>query len=434
MGGLIPLMLKPTPPSSRASANFQPAHTRCFSADAIQTPRSQLLPKRLSHQPEPSSLPVLPCTQAEWKRTIAEVKEQHLNKRYRACSARCAEILNNLKDESQVEPAYLIYLHFYAAASMEMCTRPLPLTSPYRTSILHQARTHYDRASSLIQAAEESVAIRTRSCSVSSSRSSSLHSPASSISSQTWTADTSIPSPTNSIYSFDDLRTKSALASPRRPGAPKRVKKVSFSLPLSTKEEEEEQEEKTRLATFRFPEPIVRPDSPTLGFDDDYFHAGAALRELPEPPKQKVPELPALIPISPSEEELPLKPEDDQLTPVQGDATEDMFRIERSVHRYNETLTHLRNQLASHADNVQTQLSLIPIANSRPSSPASSRFSASPISPRFPVSPSSSTFSDAKALDRQERIERLRKVGWRRKRFDPRRYEDLAKEVLAELE
>lgn len=443
-------MLKPTPSSNGTTINYQPAHVRCQSADTVQRPRipaSQLLPKRLSCQTVQASLPVLPSTPAEWKQAIAAIKEQHVSKRYRACSARCAEILNNLNDESRVEPAYLIYLHFYAAASMEMCTRPLPLTSPYRASILQQARTHYDRASALIQAAEEAVATRTRSCSVSSSRSSSLHSPASSISSRTWTADsatTSIPSsPTTSVCSFEEFRTKSALASPRRPGVPKRVKKVSFSLPPGSKyAEEEETEPDHRMASFRFPEPIVRPDSPTLGFDEEYFKAGVAMCEPPETPTVKVAESALVIGTTPYEKDLPLVPEEDHLTALAEDDNEVIVRVERSVHRYNETLTDLRQQLNIHTVNVETQLAMTPLASGRPSTPTSPGLLCSPGSPKMPVSPlrfspspgSSSPVSDARTLDKQERIERLRKNGWRRKRFDPSRYEELAREVLAELE
>lgn len=352
-----------------------------------------------------------------------------MSRRYRACSARCAEILDNLKDASQVEPAYLIYLHFYAAASMEMCTRPLPLTSPYRAALLQQARNHYDRATCLIRAAEDSMAVKTRSGSVSSSCPPSLHSPSGSVGSlssvssvRTWTAETSVSSPTNSIYSFDELSTPQS--SPRRVPQ-KRIKKVSFSLPLCAKElEEQEREEQERqsAADFRFPEPIIRPDSPTLGFEDEYFHAGASLRDLPAPPpppksslRRPPPVATELLPLRRPEEEARREEEDDFF-----------FRVERSVHRYNETLSHLRSQLASHSHNLGAQLVLAADMGSRPSSPAS------PGSPRSPTFEKAG--ADARAAEKQARIERLRKNGWVRKRFDGRRYEELAREVLAELE
>ncbi|OIW34533.1 hypothetical protein CONLIGDRAFT_8068 [Coniochaeta ligniaria NRRL 30616] len=423
MAGLIPLMLRPSEPTKRPSpsisTSFQPSHLRSASTGTVQTPRPNL-PKRYSQLP-PANLPVIPYTQAEWRKAISEVKRQHMSRRYRACSARCAEILDNLKDASQVEPAYLIYLHFYAAASMEMCTRPLPLTSPYRAALLQQARNHYDRAASLIRAAEDSVAVKTRSGSASSSCPPSLHSPSgsvgslSSVSSRAWTAETSVPSPTNSVYSFDEPSTPQS--SPRRHLPPKRVKKVSFSLPLCA--EELEEQERESAANFRFPEPIIRPDSPTLGFDDEYFHAGASMRDLPPPPPP--PKSSLRIP-PPVVTDLPL------LRPGgegEGDDDDDFFRVERSVHRYNETLSHLRSQLANHSHNLGAQLVLAADMGSRPSSPATS-----PRSPTF----ERANADAARAAEKQARIERLRKNGWVRKRFDSRRYEELAREVLAELE
>jgi hypothetical protein len=191
----------------------------------------------------------------------------------------------------------------------------------------------------------------------------------------------------------------------------KRVKKVSFSLPLCAKELEEQDRESA--ANFRFPEPIIRPDSPTLGFDDEYFHAGASLRDLPAPPPPPKSSL-----RRPAVTELPLRAE--------GEEDDDLFRVERSVHRYNETLSRLRSQLASHSQNLGAQLVLAADMGSRPSSPAS------PASPRSPTFDKAN--AEARAAEKQARIERLRKNGWVRKRFDGRRYEELAREVLNELE
>ncbi|KAH8889553.1 hypothetical protein GQ53DRAFT_600533, partial [Thozetella sp. PMI_491] len=325
--------------------------------------------QRVSASSLPVTLPILPFTHGEWKKTITEIKRMHLTRRYRLCATRCAEILDNLKDKTHVEPVYLVYLHFYAALSLEMCARPLA-ASPYQTSLFDQARTHFDRASELIQAAEAAAPTKPRAFSVLSSRSSSCHSPSESISSRAWTVGTS---PTNSVCSFEDLSSKAQKS--------KRAKKVSFSLPLPQEEEE---------PVFRIPEPYIRPDSPTLGFEDDYFHAGAARQELPELPQAKPIELPL-------QSEVPLLPEDD-----------DMF-MARSVSRYCETLADLKTQLANHAASLHE----------------SRRGSI--------IGPLVAEKEDLRVLDRQARIERLRKSGWQRKRFDARRYEELCDAVMAEL-
>lgn len=454
MPGLIPLMLRPSGPPKRTTPSIEPSHLRSASTGTVQTPRPTV-PKRYSQLP-PASLPVIPYTQAEWKKAVAEVKRQHMGRRYRACAARCAEILDNLKDPSQVEPAYLIYLHFYAAASMEMCTRPLPLTSPYRAALLQQARGHYDRANSLIQAAADSVCAKARYSSVASSRASGLHSPSGSVSSlssvstsRTWTAETSMSSPTTSVYSFDEP-PPTPQCSPRRHAAPpKRVKKVSFSVPLCAKELEEQEREREAAASFRFPEPLIRPDSPTLGFDDEYFHAGASLRDLPAPPPPPKSSLRMARPSPPPPvavaAELPLRPgppvgrgeeEEGQEETGGGDA---FFRVERSVHRYNETLSRLRCQLASHSQNLGAQLVLAAdmgsgsSSSSRPSTPSSPGVPATPTSPRSFTFEEKSGAEAGRAAEKQARIERLRKNGWVRKRFDSSRYQELAREVLAEL-
>jgi hypothetical protein len=422
MGGLIPLVLgsgnrtsfisSPTRMSFVSSPTaisqpslptrpLQPSHQR--SASAGSTPIFRPRPsKRLSHS-APVSLPVIPYTPTEWRRAIADVKRQHITRRYRACAARCNEILDNIKDASQVEPVYIIYLHFYAATSMELCARTLPPISPSRNSLLQQARTHFDKAAALIDTAESSMVTRTRTGSV-SSRSSSCHSPAGSVSSRAATPDTRLSSPTNSVCSFEELEK------PQTPAlAPngKRVKKVSFSLPHEE--------------TIRIPEPLIRPDSPTLGFDDEYFHNGAARQDLPEPPKaalkfQEI-EMPLQLPTVVETEPLQLIPEDDS------------FLIARSVDRYCENLSALRAQLARHSASVDELLS----------GPKDSEVSRSLLLVAAETVRASSRLSDIsdsddlRKVDRQARIERLRKNGWQRKRFDARRYEELCETVMSEL-
>ena len=354
-------------------------------------------------------IPVLPYTQAEWRKTIAEVKRKYFGKRYRACSARCVEVLDGIKDASQVEPVYLIYLHFYAATSMEICARPLPLASPMRANLLQQARAHFDKASTLINAAEDSVLRKFRPGSVASSRGSSCHSPSGSVSSRAWTTDTHMSSPTESECSFDDLaRPKS----PRQPPV-KRIKKVSFSLPKDTLLTI------TTTTTTTTIEPFIRPDSPTLGgFDDMFFN--------PSPPPQKdLPDLPLNSRPAADLDLFPLQtipesdPEEEEESPSPYLATA------RSVDRCCEHLASLRAHLARHAVDVD-QMLLAPGISVSPPSDASSSVSSSPR----PLSPAAFETEETRAA----RIERLRRGGWRRKRFDASRYEVLCQAVLAEME
>lgn len=93
----------PSPPPRRPShgrhasmSAFSPAPQPC-SITLSPPPKSSRAMKH-SSQPNLPTLPVLPYTPAEWKRTMAEIKRHHVGKRFRACSSRCVEILDNLKD------------------------------------------------------------------------------------------------------------------------------------------------------------------------------------------------------------------------------------------------------------------------------------------------------------------------------------------------
>lgn len=360
----------------------------------VPTYAVRLNPHKRSSLPAPAPAPVIPCTKAEWKKTIAEVKRMYFGKRYRACSARCLEVLEGVKNASQVEPVYLIYLHFYAATSLEICARPLPSTAAFRATLLQQAYRHFDRASTLISAAEESILRRFRPGSVFSTRSSSCHSPSSSISSRAWTPDTCITSPTASVCSFHDLQRRSAQSLPGH------SKKVSFSLPESVSLDVDPEE------------PIIRPDSPTLGFESAFY---------PQPSISAPPTSPtSLQPAKFQEIELPLPtvPEHEEAG-EQEEADESAYHIAHAVDRCCEHLSTLRTQLARHSANLAQLLSQQPIL-----SPDASSSSTTGRTRRG---------SNDKSQDRLARIERLRKSGWQRKRFDPSKYEELCDTVLAEL-
>lgn len=429
--------------------------------------------KRQSQQ-LPASLPQIPYSSTEWKRAISEIKRYHVTRRYRACSARCNEILTNIKSivsiassaypkvqkvsiltwpQSVVEPAYLIYLNFYAAASLEMCARSLAPASAYRISLLQKAQAHYEKAAALIRAAEDTAILRSRSSSVASSLP-SLHSPSGSVSSRAWTPDIGVSTPTYS------LSQKSSLAHSTRPTK----KKVSFELPRDTSR-----------WSFTLPEPIIRPDSPTLGFDDEYFVAGTMRQELPELPTTKRSSSPQEFEfISTAPPFMPSISERDEFSPAESTdsscSTDDSGSDEypffqfgdvesaRSLGRYCETLSALKIQVSSHLKALDALLEKD--LQDRPESPilhdAGSMMAASlnRVSlhsstggngrqsragsvggPRSPSATGSAEDgeSEEKVRERKARIDRLKMGGWRRKRFDASRYEVLCDVVMAEL-
>ena len=284
-----------------------------------------------------------------------------------------------------MEPTYLIYLHFYAASSLEMSARALQSSSPYRTKLLQQARDHYRTAESLMTAADESVTRISRPSSAATSA--SLHSPAGSISSRAWTNSTELTSPHLSIYSIEDVvAPKVAAPAPAR-------KRVTFSLS---------------------DEPIIRPDSPTLGFDDFSLYCR---RSSPEPAATV--EASNERPTSPAHDaHQPSNNDDDEADSSRLDAGEDddPFAVTRSVHRYCGLLSSLRGELTSHIAEVEAELA----------APLPSRSGRS--TPEF-----GSDNDELRTLEIRSRIERLRENGWQRPRFNPKRYEALRESVLAEL-
>lgn len=282
----------------------------------------------------------------------------------------------------------------------------------------------------------------------------SLHSPSGSVSSSSWTPDMGTMSP------ISPMSRKSILQQERKK---KPKKKVSFELPKDMSQ-----------WTFDLPEPIVRPDSPTLGFDDEYFAAGASRQELPElPPKRwsrqdfDVERIETLMITSPPS--MPSISESEELSPASSpssdggsfegsyfaryDDSESDSGLSQSRSRYCETLSSLKRQVARHTYSLDELLrSDQRVLNpEQPESPLlrdatnamtagfnrvsmhGRRRSSNSSIMSFSSLGSSGDEDEARMRDRRARIDKLRMNGWKRERFDGSRYEELCEEVMAEL-
>lgn len=152
-------------------------------------------------------------------------------------------------------------------------------------------------------------------------------------------------------------------------------------------------------------EPIVRPDSPTLGFDDDW----GVRQPTPEPPALYSSGRPQFPLPSPTNSEFSVAQDDDDNyydTPTAADN----FLHARSVHHYCTVLSGLQRQIASHLEWLERDL-------------------AAAESPK----PTPVLSEEMRALELQTRIERLRANGWKRQRFDFRKYEALRESALADI-
>ncbi|KAJ4056466.1 hypothetical protein NW756_004093 [Fusarium oxysporum] len=379
-------------PSRTSSLSMAPRMETCR-ASVTETNSPEWLPQALSE-----TLHVLPYTSTEWAKVISDVKREYLNRRYRPCATRCSEILDNLKDFSIVEPAYLIYLHFYAANSQEMLARALHQAAPARTTLLNQARDHYQRASTLINAADSTVGpALLRRPSGTTTTLPSLHSADSSVSSHvssTWTSSHGI-SPASSISSIQSV-----------PTSKRKKKRVTFSdVPV---------------------ELLERPDSPTLGLGSflgparsispelsagDSSAVLAPLRSLTQAPRSILTPRSAQNEVSPST-----------------DAELDPFRHARSVHRYSALLTSLQRQVFRHLNFIETEL------GQQHTTPPYEDTPPSPTTVNMVTSVSATPNADkTRSPELQARIERLRAKGWERKRFDARRYAELRESASADM-
>ncbi|KAI1178705.1 hypothetical protein F4777DRAFT_58529 [Nemania sp. FL0916] len=479
----------------------------------------------------PIALPAKSSSTLDWRDTMHQVKQKYLARKYRSCSLQCCEILDNLEDLSAIEPLHLTYLHFYAASSFEWCARSLSSSSAYRTKLLSSAQKHYGEVDALIEATEWNMAERARSPFFASMTTpSSPGFSACSIASEESSAPSS---PRTSVFSFDD---EIPPMKPTQTTKPK-IKKVSFSdLP--------------ELIECQ-PEPYVRPDSPTLGWDWDHHADSGMEAHFPMPPRTGSPISIMKFPL----EEKPVQPpimsiadilakaiprattaadilgqakqvmtntaqEYDQernSTPSNHDLDSEPFLQEHTLHRFHGKLSALRDQVSRHraavdrlldAENEDAITPTTPLAKPVIISPEASRphtpcetflLSTSTSTPTLqqPASPTDAALgqaspslaerrnsvirltlriqTDVKAetsgsdhhagsqsaivsglaceytpgtppdlLSRptsaaggektiQERIEWLRANGWKRKRFDGRRYEALRECVLGEL-
>ncbi|KAJ1327622.1 hypothetical protein MN608_06953 [Microdochium nivale] len=493
MGGLVTLLLashQPTrasfamPAGDATDANIRSSHA--FPAHLPHTPTQ--LSADVKDTPAP-----LPSTAEQWRQAVADVKLKYANRKCRACSAKCAELLAWSKGSSTVEPVYLVSLHFYAAVSLEMCARPLSPSSTFRARLLQDARQHYDQAEVMIKQAEDAIVQQTRSTSALSNASSTqvpdlCHDAQSE-------ASTEPSSRRSSISSLDDDVKKSK---------PKPKKKVSFSgLP-------DLEIEIPRECT---PEPYIRPDSPTLGAGGFCSWAKSAGRtpealtpeSFPMPPTFSPQKKPFVQrPASPS---ILVKP----LAIVYNNRADRTAQLD-SMNRMCAQISSLRSQIIFHRDAIDSLLSVPVEAQAAPAIPSlpierplsrqSSRGTPTPDSPRStfffnddednqtpvdvrpacrprapdcrcatpdltPVCPgpprASSSLSmfntvmsrpgtgmsmrsraDSMASNGpsrrgsdpalRERIERLRANGWQRKRFDSKKYEALRESVLDELD
>ena len=210
----------------------------------------------------------------------------------------------NTAVQRTAEAVHLVYLHFYAANSLEMQVRSLHQASTYRESLLDCARDHYRRASVLAEA-EGQIAARAL-----YPRSNSVTSTHSSMPSLSSSRSSRASSP--ALSAADDLDY----------GRPRQVvKQVRFKMTPEIVQEPLE--------------PFIRPDSPTLGSDDMFGLSSPDEIEADTPLLELFPKAPSQSP----------EPQFAASAPVVDEVREDIMEATRQ--RYAACLAALHHQIVT---------------------------------------------------------------------------------------
>ncbi|KAK0118823.1 hypothetical protein ONS95_007704 [Cadophora gregata] len=418
MGRLIPLKLEANMSDTKSSSSSQKAPPSLPLTELASVPiPAPLNPSKPSKRARPgpvTDLTILPYTQKEWGTVMEEVRLLYSKGQYKHCAMRCKQILDGIKDPYRVHPLYSIYLSFFAASSLEMTASTLHSHSSTKLPLFQESLAFYQKAESFVEYAsfstDPNIAFATRQIAMygqasHSSLSSSIRSSVDSVFSQAsassvYCASSSYgDSPTFEEHCLRRSASSSSSSedsedSRRCSGRfQNRKKKVSFSLQLPTLDSESPLD--------------LSPKSVNVA------NASQILDAFPAPPSKET---------SPSRSSSPTKLRRESLS---------NYYHGQSVARYRTHLTSLKSQLDFHISSIHSQIGLLAEAR-KP------RRSNTPTQYSFDRTEEKSTGADASAEahrrpELRERIERLKELGWRRKRFDGERYRLLCEKALGEV-
>ena len=299
--------------------------------------------------------------------------------------------------EFHCHPLYSIYLCFYAAISLDQTARSLHNNSTDKLPLFDKSLTYYQNALSFVSSASFTTAPsiirltdrkinspkRTSISSVSSSNRSSVDSIFSQSSSSSGVSEVSSgpPSP-NRKEKYGQAAHRRNLSSTELQPAPLRIqKKVSFSpnLPTLATQVEAQTNDKDEDLTILDRFPLPPPSPPFLR----YLPSGSQLEQDPQP----------------------------------NDVSHSNKKA--AISRYQCHLTSFSAQLEYHIDAVHSQISAVIQSPRQPTARI--------------IRPSLSAEEEVQRVELRTRIQRLKAIGWERKRFDGKRYQDLCEKAIAEL-
>ncbi|RDA85859.1 hypothetical protein CP532_4911 [Ophiocordyceps camponoti-leonardi (nom. inval.)] len=326
--------------SSRSSISSNGSSSSCFAHQVSSSARLA---------PPPSPIRLLPSSNAEWRSMLARIRTAFLAAEFDSCHTRCRNILDHARDLDNVPPAYLLYLSFYSAASLDALAGR---QSPSRPK-LRQLRAQY--ASALRHAGRASIS----------------GPPTSPVRGRQQQQQQQHQEDERQDHDDNDNDAQERIT-----WWPKSKKRVSFC-------------------------DVPRNDSPTLGAESWLLSPSSdSSYEQPLSPTSILKPSPSSSSSSPSSSPSAVTPaRDDPSSPFPSPPSP---RRSGTSDRYNSLLSDIRSQIVSRIASLDAQLAVC-VANA------------------------------VFASDSTARLEYLRSSGWRRPRFDARRYRALRENALADL-
>ncbi|CZT03067.1 uncharacterized protein RCO7_06083 [Rhynchosporium graminicola] len=418
MDRLIPLKLEAimsdTKSSSTSQKSFPLLPLAHLGAVQIPAPLNPAQPSKRIRPGPVTDRTILPYSPAEWAAVMEEVRMLHAKGQYKHCAMRCKQLLDGVKDPSGVHPLYSIYLSFFAASSLEMTASTLNNHASTKLPLFQESLAFYQKAESYIEYAffssDPNLSFATRQISMyghashsSTSTSSSIRSSVDSVFSEA--SASSRFSISSSSYgdspTFEEPSMKRSslnYSSSESEGSLRRRKKVSFSLPTLDSETPLD----LSLDTYTISDSSITPEASTL------------LDAFPSPPSTSTSTL------SPSRSP----------TRYSRSSRSDSFStffLSQSILRYREHLTSLSAQLNFHISSIHSQISSLADAR-RPRRSNTCDFADENISVG-----GADVGEKERRPELRERIEKLKELGWKRKRFDGERYRVLCEKALVEV-
>ncbi|KAI9698430.1 MAG: hypothetical protein M1836_004011 [Candelina mexicana] len=387
--------------------------------------------------------PEHPTTFPEWQIALQGVKLLYLKRQYKQCASRCTQLLEEAKP--LLHPAHRTFLLFYCALSHELTARSLHNLSSSKLPLLELALEYYHSAACYLPTPE----------------------PTDYLSNTGDYPDEDEPSPTTDEEDTspdededtpqDTYSTASSTpSSPRTPISPRESLRRSSSSSLESVANENEDSDSTpkeidawspyqssiplpsplrirKAVRFSPPTFLPRPSSSTFTLSptpkrrptnppSSSSAAPSPTGILPPKTTTTNTQPPGTSPFLPHSQtaialstRLSASPSLSSHTSIIFDSETTSWLRSRSLQRYNAHLLALAPMLETHINTITHLIS-----------------ATSDAQRTRKVSPSFGS-SEEEDSTRKERVARLRERGWKRERFDARRYEQLCERALAEL-